>query len=90
MIVPLDQHDVGTRPRRGDRRGSAGRPAAGDQHVAIAKQRHPARRLGDRSGGPRPPFVQPPGAEHLGLEEQPTIVGGVYRHGNSRSLATFK
>ncbi len=86
MIVPLDQHDVGARPRRGNRGGSAGRPAAGDQHVAIAKQRHPARRLGDRSGGPRPP----PGAEHLGLEEQPAIVGGICRHGNSRSLATVK
>ena len=35
--------------------------------------------------GPRPPLAQPPGAEHLGLEEQPAIVGGICRHGNSRS-----
>jgi len=55
---------------------------AGDQHVAIPKQRHPARRFGDRSGGPRLPLAQPPGAEHLGLEEQPAIVGGICRHGN--------
>jgi hypothetical protein len=37
--------------------------------AAFTEQRHPARRLGDRSGGPRPPLAQPPGAEHLGLEE---------------------
>jgi len=88
MIVPLDQHDVGTRPSRGDCGGRTGRPAAGDQHVAIAEQRHPARRLGDRSGGPRPPLAQPPGAEHLGLEEQSPVIGGICRHGNSHSLVT--
>jgi hypothetical protein len=66
MIVPLDQHDVGARPRRSDRGDRAGRPAAGDRHVAIAEQRHPALRFGDRSGGLRPRLAQPLGAEHLG------------------------
>ena len=44
MIVPLDQHDVGARPRRGDRGGSAGRPAAGDQTSQSRKSG--ARRAG--------------------------------------------
>jgi hypothetical protein len=44
MIVPLHQHDVGACTRRGDRGGSPGRTAPGDQYIAITEQWHLARR----------------------------------------------
>jgi hypothetical protein len=64
MIVPLDQHDVGTPPRA----------------AAIAAA----------APAGRAPLAQPPGTEHLGLEEQPAMVGGICRHRNSRFLTTVK
>ena len=82
MIVPLDQHDIGARTRRSNCGGSTGRPSAGNQRVAFTKKRYRARKLGDRSGGPRASFSQPTGAEHLGLKEQAAIVGGICGHEN--------
>ena len=69
MIVPFHQHDVGACTRRGDRGGSPGRTAPGDQYIAITEQWHLARRLGDRSRGAGSPLAQAPCAEHLSLEE---------------------
>jgi hypothetical protein len=74
MIVPLDEHDVGAGPRRGDGGSGAGRSAAGHQHVAIAEHRHPLRRFGDGRVRPLAALGEPPGAEHLGLEEQPPVI----------------
>ena len=71
MIVPLDEHDVGAGPRRGDGGSGAGGAAAGHQYVAIAEYRHKPGRFADGRIWPLATLGEPPGAEHLGLEEQP-------------------
>jgi hypothetical protein len=57
MIVPLDQHDIGARPRRGDRGGSAGGAAA-------ATSTSQSRNSGTRRAGS---VIAPAGRDRLSL-----------------------
>ena len=75
VVVPLDQDGIGAGARRCDRRGGAGRSAAGDQHVAVAEHRHLSRPLDDGVTRAWPTLGKPAGAEHLGLKEHATVIG---------------
>jgi len=75
MVVPLDQDGISAGARRCDRRGGAGRSAAGDQHIAVAIHRHSPRPLEDGITRAWPTLGKQAGAEHLGLKEHATVIG---------------
>src|SRR6516225_6785174 len=89
VVVPLDQDGIGVSARRCDRRSGAGRSAAGDQHVAVAEHRHLSRPLDDGVTWAWPTLGKPAGTEHLGLEEDATVIGRLGGHGAFALLTDF-
>jgi hypothetical protein len=73
--MPLDQDGIRAGARRCDRRGGAGRSAAGDQHIAVAEYRHPSRPLDDGVTRACATLGKPAGPEHLGLKENAAVIG---------------
>ena len=86
MVVALEQHDIGARARRGDRRRGARGPAADHQHVAVAVNGNFAGRLAQRAE------IGPVGARALALEyvrDQQAFFGGLAgNHVNQQSKNT--